>query len=268
MNDPFRRRDDLTKRTSERWRPPLFGRPATSRFGRSIEALRRFLDVQAGSVWNDVSSELGRPHGTVLDVGCGAQPYRSLLYPADRYIGIDIAEAQSHFGYDAPDTNYYAGDVWPIADASVDLVLCTETLEHVREPGVFLAEAARVTKQGGGLLLTVPFSARWHFIPHDYWRFTPSSLVDLLEGHGFAEVAVYARGDHVTVACDKAMGLIRPLLLPTGRGALAALVLRLIGLLLSPVLVVLAIIANLSLLGRGGDDCLGYTVVATRTGYP
>ncbi len=262
---PLRRRHDMTKRLSERWPPPLFGRPATSRLSRSTAALRRFFDVQAGSLWRDLTGELARPHGTVLDVGCGAQPYRSLLHPADRYMGIDVAAAHTDFGYDAPDTLYYSGDVWPVADASVDLVLCTETLEHVREPAVFLAEAARVTKCGGGILLTVPFSARWHFIPHDYWRFTPSSLRDLLERHGFADVAVYARGDQVTVACDKAMGLIRPLLLPTGHRPLMAVGLRLLGLLFSPLFVLLAIVANLSLLGRGGDDCLGYTAIATRT---
>lgn len=227
-------------------------------------AARRFLDLQAGSVWRDVSVELRRPHGVVLDVGCGAQPYRPLLHPADRYVAIDTADAQAHFGYHAPDTTYFTGDVWPVPDATVDLVLCTETLEHVREPGLFLAEAARVTRIGGAILLTVPFSARWHFIPHDYWRFTPSSLRDLLEHNGFADVAVYARGDQVTVACDKAMGLVRPLLWPAGHRPLAAIGLRLIGLLFVPALVVLAIVANISLLGRGGDDCLGYTAVARR----
>jgi hypothetical protein len=33
-----------------------------------------------------------------------------------------------------------------------------------------------------------------------------------------------------------------------------------------PLFVLLALIANLSLRGRGGDDCLGYTVFAVRTG--
>lgn len=229
-----------------------------------MEAVRRFFDPQAGSIWRDVEVELGRPRGTVLDVGCGAQPYRSLLHPADHYIGIDTADASAHFGYAAPDTLYYSGDRWPVADGAVDLVVCTETLEHVRDPRPFMAEAARVTKRGGGILLTVPFSARWHFIPHDYWRFTPASLRDLLEQHGFAGVAVYARGNALTVASDKAMALIRPLVLPVGRGPLAASAVRVAGLLLSPVLLGLAVIANLSLRGRGGDDCLGYTVIATR----
>lgn len=257
----------MTKRRSDSWSPPLFEGPATTKRASVTAALRRFFDVQGGSIWRDLEVGLAGARGIILDVGCGAQPYRSLVHPDARYIGIDILAAKTDFGYDAPDTIYYGGDAWPIADASVDLILCTETLEHVRDPAVFLAEAARVAKSGGGaLLLTVPFSARWHFIPHDYWRFTPSSLRDLLEAQGFSDVAVYARGDQLTVACDKAMGLIRPLLLPAGHGGLAALALRLLGVLCSPLLVVLAVVANLSLRGRGGDDCLGYTVLARRSG--
>ena len=257
----------MTQCQTERWRPPLFAPPTTS-LARFAAALRRFLDLQAGSIWRDVAAELAQPHGTVLDVGCGAQPYRPLVHHADRYIGIDTAAAKERFGYEVPGTLYYAGDKWPVEDSSVDLVLCTETLEHVRDPGPFLEEAARVTKIGGGILLTVPFAARWHFIPHDYWRFTPSSLRDLLEKHGFGDVAVYARGNHLTVACYKVMALMLPLLMPSGRGLIAGIVLRMIGLLLSPLLLVPAIIGSASLLGRGGDDCLGYTAVATRNRSP
>ena len=255
------RRQNMVHRTAERWRPPLFTADVTP-IARVVAALRRCLDLQAGSIYRDLKAELARPHGLVLDVGCGAQPYRSLIHPQDRYLGIDIAASRDYFGYDVPDTIYYDGDTWPVTDASVDTILCTETLEHVRDPGAFLAEAARVAKPGATLLITVPFSARWHFIPHDYWRYTPSSLKNLLEAHGFSDVAVFARGNEITVACYKWMALILPLIMPTGKTPIAAALLRLIGLLFSPLLLILAVVANLSLLGRGGDDCLGYTAVA------
>lgn len=257
------RRSNMLYRSAERWRPPLFS-PVTTPISRVKAVLRRFLDLQAGSIWNDLKAELARPHGQILDVGCGAQPYRQLLHADDRYLGIDIAAARDHFGYSFPETRYYTGDTWPVADASADLILCTETLEHVRDPGLFLNEAARAARPGATLLITVPFSARWHFIPHDYWRFTPSSLRDLLDSHGFTTTAVFARGNHVTVACYKLMALILPLLMPDHQSPIAATLLRLLGLLLSPFLLILAAIANLSLQGRGGDDCLGYTALAIR----
>ena len=222
--------------------------------------------MQAGSVWRDLAAELPLARGRVLDVGCGSQPYRSLMPKSVDYIGIDIAEAEAHFGYKMPDTIYYSGNIWPIEDRSVDYILCTETLEHVQDPAQFLGEAARVLRPGGTLLLTVPFSARWHFIPHDYWRYTPSSLKLLLAQAGFTDVSVYARGDATTVACYKAMALILPLLFPQEGGEAAKGRGRLPGLLALPLFLLLAVVANRSLKGPGGDDCLGYTALAKRAG--
>jgi len=145
-----------------------------------------------------------------------------------------------------------------------DVVLCTEVLEHVLDPRAMLAEAHGALRPGGRLLLTVPFAARWHFVPHDYWRFTPSSLKHLLEGAGFRDVVVWARGNALTVACYKAMALLLPLLMPQNVSAGKSVALRLLGLPTVPPFVALAVVANLSLRARGGDDCLGYTVTATR----
>ena len=206
----------LLHHTAETWRPPLFSQPQ-GLVGHLAATLRRFLDLQAGSIWRDLAGILPRVTGAVLDVGCGAQPYRQLFSAAASYLGIDTSEAKAHFGYEIPDTRYYDGDTWPVADATVNFILCTETLEHVPEPHTFLAEAYRCLAPGGTLLLTVPFAARWHFIPYDYWRFTPSGLERLLAGAGLADVRVYARGNAVTVACYKVMALILRLVLPQGK---------------------------------------------------
>jgi SAM-dependent methyltransferase len=217
--------------------------------------------LQAGSVWRDLALELPNARGVVLDVGCGAQPYRPLVPPAAHYVGIDSARAPSDFGYELPDTIYFEGETWPIESGSVDFVLCTETLEHVLEPSRLLEEAHRCLRQGGRLLLTVPFAARWHFVPEDYWRFTPSSLNHLLRQAGFTSIGVYARGNALTVACYKSMALFLPTLFPQspspGRQAMRVLAFPSV-----PVVALLALIARFSLEFDGGDDCLGYTVVA------
>lgn len=260
-------RRNMLEAPTEAWRPPLFA-PGRSAKDRLVAAARRFLDLQAGSIWSDLARILPGCRGVVLDVGCGAQPYRPLVGPGATYRGIDYAGAKRNFGYEMPDTTYYEGDRWPVEDASVDVVLCTETLEHVPDPPVLLAEAARCLRPGGRLILTVPFAARWHFIPHDYWRYTPSCLGRLLGAAGFGRVEVFARGDAVTVACYKAMALILPLLFPQGRAPLARLAARACGVLMLPALVALAAVANVSLTGRGGDDCLGYTATAVRADDP
>ena len=264
---PILGRDNLLTRSTEFWRPPSF-QPPTTRGARLAAAGRRMLDLQAASIWNDLSRMLRHCEGTVLDVGCGAQPYRGLFGPSVRYKAIDTAEALEHFGYQTPETQYITGDVWPVDDASVDVVFSTETLEHVSQPRRFLDEARRALKPGGLLILTVPFAARWHYIPHDYWRFTPSGLATLLAPAGFTDIAVYARGNELTVACYKAMALILPLLAARGESPIVTMLRRIVGVALSPVLIALAAVGQWSLRSRGGNDCLGYTVVASASDRP
>lgn len=243
----------------ERWQPPSFA-DVTSVRGRLVSRVRRAFDLQAASIWRDLKLPLGEASGTVLDVGAGAQPYRPLVNGGATYRAIDTADARERFGYNLPGTVYFSGDDWPIADRSIDLLLATETLEHIPDPDAFLAQTRRVLRHGGKLILTVPFAARWHYIPYDYWRFTPSALQMLLERNGFADVVVLARGNELTVASVKVMALILPFLLPQG-GRLSAFR-RLFGLALAPLLVIAAVVGQISLRRQGGDDCLGYTVFA------
>jgi SAM-dependent methyltransferase len=258
-------RRNMTESASEPWRPPSFTPAATAK-DRAVAAARRFLDLQAGSIWADLAALLPRCRGVVLDVGCGAQPYRPLVSREATYMGIDDARAGEHFGYSMPDTTYFEGGRWPVGDASVDVVLSTETLEHVPDPSAFLNEAARCLRPGGQLLLTVPFAARWHYVPHDYWRYTPSGLTRLLTMAGFERIAVYARGNAVTVASYKVMALFLPLLFPRESGPVGTRLRQACGVLTLPLVVMLAAVGNLSMAASGGNDCLGYTAVAVRSG--
>lgn len=256
-------RPNVAQRAHEAWQPPPFT-PPLSRGARHKAALRRILDLQAASLWRDLSVLLPPCRGAVLDVGCGAQPYRGLFSPGVRYIGIDHAELREQFGYDVPDTLYFRGKEWPVESASVEAVLLSEVLEHVLEPEECLAEAHRCLKPGGQLVLTVPFAARWHYIPFDYYRYTPSGLNHLLTKAGFTQIAVYPRGNALTVACYKVLALLLPFLLPQNRGILLKLCMQLMGLISLPVIFLVATIAHLSMRGKGGDDCLGYTALATK----
>jgi SAM-dependent methyltransferase len=135
--------------------------------------------------------------GRLLDVGCGTKPYRS-LFVVDEYIGLE---------YDTPGNRaeksaelWYDGGRFPCADASFDIVLCNQVLEHVFEPGVFLAEIARVLKPGGRLLLTVPFVWDEHEQPHDFARYTRFGLQHLLGKAGMTVVT-----HHTTLAGGRSL---------------------------------------------------------------
>jgi SAM-dependent methyltransferase len=121
---------------------------------------------------------LGSLHGRVLDVGCGASPYRELL-PADAiYVGVDTRR-QPQAAMQA------SADALPFADGSFDGIMCTEMIEHLPRPWLMVAELGRVLRPGGRLYLTAPFD--WHFCdePHDYFRFTTHGVRALLDDAGF-----------------------------------------------------------------------------------
>jgi SAM-dependent methyltransferase len=65
-------------------------------------------------------------------------------------------------------------------------------LEHVPEPERALAEAVRVLRTGGRLILTVPGVWPTHEAPYDFWRFTRHGVLRLLAQHGieFGELKV------------------------------------------------------------------------------
>jgi SAM-dependent methyltransferase len=225
--------------------------------------LRRLADLQFGSIWRDLAALLPQVRGTLVDVGAGAQPFRDLLPPGVRYIAVDTEEAERRFGYRADDTRYFQGSMLPLDAGEAGTVLCTETLEHVADTACFLRELRRILCPGGALIMTVPFAARRHFVPHDYWRFTPAGLARLLEAAGFAEIRVYARGGALAVAGYKVWGLILLLLVSGGLSGTRAAFARLLGVLLLPVGALAVVGAHLGLRFPGSaEDTLGYTVLA------
>lgn len=68
----------------------------------------------------------------------------------------------------------------PVADASVDCIVCNAVLEHVPQPDLAIAEMTRVLKPGGGLWIEVPFLQLYHAHPYDYLRWTVEGAKQLL----------------------------------------------------------------------------------------
>lgn len=121
--------------------------------------------------------------GIVLDIGCGAKPYRALFDHA-AYIGLEVPVASEKGSAKQADA-LFDGRRLPVADASVDSVLCSQVLEHVFEPDAFLEEIRRVLRPDGRLLLTVPFVWDEHEQPYDYARYSSFALRHLARKHGF-----------------------------------------------------------------------------------
>lgn len=132
----------------------------------------------------EVARMAAQTTGLVVDVGCGMAPYRALFQHA-RYLGIERATG-SHFGSARTGADVlYDGVHLPLADGSIDNVLCNQVLEHVFEPITFLSELHRVIRPGGKLMITVPFAWDEHEQPYDYARYSSFGLRYLTRKCGF-----------------------------------------------------------------------------------
>lgn len=153
--------------------------------------LDRFLTRRA--ILTALRAQLVSLHGTVLDIGCGNMPYKSLVLAppsrARKYIGLDI---QGDI-YQPPDL-YWSGRTVPLGTSSMDCALSTEVLEHCAEPEILLRETFRVLKPGGLFFLTSPFLWPLHDVPCDEYRYTPFALERHLRNCGFIQIQLRAMG--------------------------------------------------------------------------
>jgi SAM-dependent methyltransferase len=97
----------------------------------------------------------------VLDLGCGAGRFVAALLDAGTdAVGVELAEAALvRARRNVPGGELHAlgpDGAIPLEDASVDLVWCSEVLEHVPDTAGLLSEARRVLRTGGRLLVTTP----------------------------------------------------------------------------------------------------------------
>ena len=105
---------------------------------------------------------LGRA-GAALDLGCGDGRLSALL-DADELTLADVSEvALARAARRLPGARAVAlqpDAPLPLADNAFDLVLCAETIEHVRDVQLLLSEARRVLRPGGRLAIATPAHSR------------------------------------------------------------------------------------------------------------
>lgn len=158
---------------------PIFAQRLPDPYRPFLPGFRSPLYLHLRPLWQGLSRSLGSCTGRVLDVGCGIQPYRSLLGPGVvEYVGVDRPGDLS-----GPHVYGTAEDL-PFADASFDVVMLTQVLEHVMDPRCVLAEATRVLKPGGRVIITMPGTWPTHEAPYDFWRFTRHGSLMLMKEFG------------------------------------------------------------------------------------
>lgn len=237
---------------------PISNTPPIGMTGKIKFYGRMLLDLQILTIFKDVKKYLPGYQGNVLDIGCGQSPYKFLLDSAKtKYFGIDIIEANS-FGYNNPDITSFDGKNIPFADGTFDAVICTEVLEHVQDYQYLINEIYRTSKSNADVIVTIPWSARYHYIPYDYFRYTPSSLKTMFSS--FTKVEIKPRGSDFSVISSKLIVLFFRGLFPKKKWHILLIPILLI---FSPILIIAIVNAHLAIIFNLGsqDDPLGYTIL-------
>jgi SAM-dependent methyltransferase len=145
----------------------------------------------------------------VLDAGCGSGRHLHAAFRTRgvRVVGMDrnrsdlvrSGETLALMEQDNPGGHWLVAQAdvtrLPFGDASFDVVVCSEVLEHIGDNRTAVAELVRVLKPGGHLAVTVPrywpericwaISQAYHNEPGGHIRiYKKREMIDLLESAG------------------------------------------------------------------------------------
>ena len=147
----------------------------------------------------------GRERGLVLENGCGVGVYvEKLAEHGGTVVGLEYdflraREARAR----QPHIVNAAGEALPFPEATFDLILSHEVIEHVADDAAAVREMVRALKPGGRLVLFCPnrgypfethgiyWRGRYHFGNKPLVNYLPRRLRDKLAPH----VRVYTRRD-------------------------------------------------------------------------
>lgn len=138
------------------WRPwlnPFSRKPMLEEMNRLVFEKLKLAEIESGKV---------------ADLGCGTgavSRYGSRLFPTLQFHAMTLSEQQVRRGrqqHTDENVEYYCRDYHslPFSDKELDAVFYLESLCHSVRPDAALAEAARVLKPNGKIVLTDGFLAR------------------------------------------------------------------------------------------------------------
>ena len=140
--------------------------------------LRPFRARKESNKW--LRRNCGDIQGKVLSIGSGSDAdsegdyYRNYFPMASSYTTSEVSREFKC------DLTLDVRAMPEIADESYDCIFCSGVLEHVDDYQAGFDELTRILKNGGVLLLGLPFRQAIHMSPHDFWRFTEHGIRHLL----------------------------------------------------------------------------------------
>lgn len=146
----------------------------------------------------------------ILEIGCGTGLNSGYLAEhAKQLTAFDVSAgmlAQARIKITAPNVRFVQADIqleWPLAEGSVDLVICMLVLEHIAKIDHVFKEAARVLRPGGEFFVCEfhPFRQ----LQGRQARFTDESSRDLV----FVRAFLHEISEYVNTSVQHSFQLIR-----------------------------------------------------------
>jgi SAM-dependent methyltransferase len=130
------------------------------------------------------------PHGAqrVLEIGCGAGATLAMLKArglAGWTAGVELTPGAAAVARGVVD-EVYEGSIeaieLPIADGSLDVVLCLDVLEHLVDPWAVVRRVQRLVRPGGAIIASIPNvrheSVLRGLVWRGEWTYTDEGLLD------------------------------------------------------------------------------------------
>ena len=134
----------------------------------------------------EVSGKYCGKGGKMIDVGAGTCQYKNYFKNLE-YFSQDIQNNQQ-------ESINYVGEFEILPSNHFDYILCTQVLEHLKEPDSAFKNFHRILKKRGKVFLTTIMTFEAHSIPNDYFRFTQYGLRYLAEKNGFRVMKISPQG--------------------------------------------------------------------------
>jgi 2-polyprenyl-3-methyl-5-hydroxy-6-metoxy-1,4-benzoquinol methylase len=115
------------------------------------------LNVDRIKIFNDMVSQIGVKL-QILDVGCGDGVISEPLMKTGHFVAAVDLPTVATSAHKCKVSSIMAGDAETLAfaDATFDLIIASEVLEHLWAPESFIEEAYRTLKHGGSLIIETP----------------------------------------------------------------------------------------------------------------
>jgi SAM-dependent methyltransferase len=129
-----------------------------------------------------------------INAGAGEGLYSHLLLGLGirQLVELDVSYSEHSRQRKEPFQQFLAASLTnlPLGDQTVDLILCSEVLEHIADDEAALEEIARVLVPGGWLLISVPTLPAVFDPAHVREGYSQNDLTNLLEAKGLEVIKV------------------------------------------------------------------------------